>query len=164
MNAKRVARLSLLTAVALIIFIVELRLPNLSSVPGVKLGLANIITVFALYRYKASETAMIVAVRIFFGALFSGNVSSLVYSASGAFVCLAGMIFMKKIIPEKNLWLASVVGAILHNLGQIVAAVMMMKTLSVIFYFPILVVTGCIAGAFTGIAAQEILKRLDFKN
>lgn len=164
MNAKRISRLSLMTAVALILFIVELRLPNLSSISGVKLGLANIITVCGLYRYKVSETVMIVAVRIFFGAIFSGNISALVYSASGAFVCLAGMIFMKKIIPEKNLWLASVVGAILHNFGQIVAAVIMMKTLSVMLYFPILVVTGCIAGAFTGIAAQEVLKRVRFKN
>lgn len=164
MNAKRIAGLSLMTAIALIIFIVELHLPNLSSIPGVKLGLANIITVCALYRYKASETAMIVAVRIFFGAIFSGNIPALVYSASGAFVCLAGMIFMKKIITEKNLWLSSVVGAILHNLGQIIAAVIMMKTMSVILYFPILAVTGCIAGAFTGIAAQEVLKRIKIKD
>lgn len=164
MNAKKVARLSLMTAVALIIFIVELHLPNLSSISGVKLGLANIITVCAVYRYKPSEAAMIVGVRIFFGAIFSGNISALAYSAAGAFACLVGMIFMRKIIPENKMWLSSVVGAILHNFGQIIVAVILMKTVSVILYFPILVVTGCIAGAFTGIAAQEVLKRINFKN
>lgn len=164
MSAKRISKLSLLTAIALIIFIVELHLPNLSAISGVKLGLANIITVYALYRYKASETAMIVAVRILFGSVFSGNISALAYSAAGAFMCLAGMILMKKIIPAEKLWLASVVGAILHNFGQIVTAVIIMKTFSVILYFPILVVTGCIAGAFTGISAQEVLKRIKNKD
>lgn len=161
MNTKRISRLSILTAIALIIFIVELNLTNLSQVPGLKLGLANIVTVYALYRYKASETAMIVTVRVLVGVFLSGKIDALPYSAAGAFVCLLGIIFMKRIIPKERLWLSSVVGAILHNFGQIAAAVILMKTFSVIAYLPILLVTGCIAGAFTGIASQELLKRIE---
>lgn len=160
MTAKRLTELSMLTAVALIIFIIELRLPNLSAVPGVKLGLANIITVYALYRYKFSETAMIVFVRIVMGAIFGGNISAIIYSASGAFLCLLGMSLLKNIIPADHLWLCSIIGAILHNTGQIAAAILVTRAIIVISYLPFLIVTGCIAGAFTGLCAQFICKRL----
>lgn len=158
---KRLTQLSLLTSMALIIFIIELRLPNLLPIPGVKAGLANIITVFAVYRFRKSETAMIVIVRIFHGAVFSGNVSSLIYSAAGAFFCLCGMFVVSRIIPHKYLWLSSVVGGILHNTGQIIAAVIVMKTFSVFAYYPILIVTGSIAGLFTGTCAMLVLKRIN---
>lgn len=157
---KRLVLLSLLTAVSLILFIIELRLPDLLPVPGVKAGLANIITVFAVYRFRKSETAMIVAVRIFLGAVFSGNISSLIYSAAGTFLCLIGMFAVSRIIPHKYLWLSSIVGGVLHNTGQIIAAVTIMKTFSVLAYYPILIVSGSIAGLFTGICAMLVLKRI----
>ena len=150
----------MLTAVALIILITELRLPDLSAVPGIKLGLANIITVYALYRYKFRETAMIVFVRILMGSIFGGNISAIIYSASGAALCLLGMSLFRKMIPSEYLWICSVLGAILHNTGQIVAAVCVTRTLIVVSYLPVLMVTGCIAGAFTGFCAQFVLKRL----
>lgn len=161
---KRLTLLSLLTAMALIIFIIELRLPNLLPVPGVKAGLANIITVFAVYRFKKSETATIVAARVILGSIFSGNVSSLIYSASGAFLCLIGMFAVSGIIPHKYLWLSSVVGGILHNTGQIIAALIIMKTFSVLAYYPILIVSGSIAGLFTGTSAMLLLKRINNTN
>ena len=101
MNTRKLTKLSLLTAIALIIFIIEMRLPDLSGIPGVKLGLANIITVYALYHFKAYEVAMVVFVRILLGSVFGGNMSAMIYSLSGAVLCLAGMIFLKKIINEK---------------------------------------------------------------
>lgn len=163
MNTRKLTKLSLLTAIALIIFIIEMRLPDLSGIPGVKLGLANIITVYALYHFKAYEVAMVVFVRILLGSVFGGNMSAMIYSLSGAVLCLAGMIFLKKIINEKYIWLSSVAGAILHNTGQILAAMAVTRSTAVFAYYPVLVVSGCIAGVFTGICASILIKRVGDK-
>ncbi len=162
MKAKRIAELSVLTAVSLIIFIVELQIPNPFPIPGIKLGLANIITVFAVYHYKAYEVAMIVTVRLLLGSVFSGNFMALIYSASGAFLCLLGMLLLKRIIDEKHIWIASVFGAVLHNTGQIIAAVIVTQTVEIVAYYPFLLVSGCLAGAFTGLCAQLIMPRIKF--
>lgn len=162
MKAKRIAELSVLTAVSLIIFIVELQIPNPFPIPGIKLGLANIITVFAVYHYKAYEVAMIVTVRLLLGSVFSGNFMALIYSASGAFLCLLGMLLLKRMIDEKHIWIASVFGAVLHNTGQIIAAVIVTQTVEIVAYYPFLLVSGCLAGAFTGLCAQLIMPRIKF--
>ncbi|MDY4414827.1 MAG: Gx transporter family protein [Ruminococcus sp.] len=161
MNIKRLTQLSLLTATALIIFVIELRIPNIIPIPGIKLGLANIITVYCVYHFNAFETALMLTSRIILGALFSGNIFSLVYSTAGAFFCLCGMLVIRRIIPEKYIWLCSVIGAVLHNTGQIIMAVIVTGTFSVLAYYPILLVSGCIAGFFTGISAQMIIKRIN---
>lgn len=160
MNVKRLTELALLSAAALIIFVIELRIPNPFPIPGVKLGLANIITVYAVFRYRPSETAMIVTVRLLLGAVFSGNPSALLYSASGAIFCLCGMLLLRRILPEKQIWLCSVIGAMLHNIGQITAAVLIMRSFAVAAYLPVLLVTGSLAGAFTGLCAQLLLNRI----
>lgn len=161
MNIKRLTQLSLLTATALIIFVIELRIPNIIPISGIKLGLANIITVYCVYHFNAFETALMLTSRIILGALFSGNIFSLVYSTAGAFFCLCGMLMIRRIIPEKYIWLCSVIGAVLHNTGQIIMAVIVTGTFSVLAYYPILLVSGCIAGFFTGISAQMIIKRIN---
>lgn len=160
MKTKRLTELSLLTASALIVFIIEMRLPNLSPVKGVKLGLANIFTVYAVYRFSGKEVLLMVLTRVFLGALFSSNFSAFIYSLSGALMCLAGMILLKKVIPQKYICLCSIFGAVFHNTGQIIAAVIVMHSFSVIAYYPILIVSGCIAGAFTGLVAGFVLKRV----
>lgn len=159
MKAGKLTKLALLTALALIIFIVELHFPDLIPLPGVKLGLANIITVYAVYKFSAKEVVMIVASRLVLGAFFGGNVSALMYSGAGAFLCIAGMLLIKKVIPYKYIWLSSVVGAILHNTGQMIVAVLVVGSFTVVSYYPILIISGCIAGAFTGICAQLLVKR-----
>ncbi len=160
MKTQRLALLGVLTALALIIFIVELQIPNPFPIPGIKLGLANIITVYAVYRFRAYETAMLVGVRITLGAVFCGNMMALLYSACGSFLCLLGMLFLRKLIDERHLWIASVFGALLHNTGQMAAALLVTQTPSLLLYFPFLVVAGCLAGAFTGLCAQLILPRI----
>ena len=159
MKPRRLAELAVLTAVALIIFIIELQIPNPFPIPGIKLGLANIITVYAVYKFSAKEVAMIVVSRVFLGSVFGGNISALPYSMSGALLCLIGMLLIKKAVPIKFIWLSSILGAILHNTGQMAAAVLMTGTLTVLSYYPFLIVSGCIAGAFTGICAQLLIKR-----
>ena len=162
MKAKRLAELSVLTAVSLIIFIVELQIPNPFPIPGIKLGLANIITVFAVYHYKAYEVAMIVGVRLVLGSIFGVNITALIYSASGAVLCLLGMLLLKRIIDEKHIWIASILGAVLHNTGQIIAAVIVTQTVQIFAYYPFLLVSGCLAGLFTGLCAQLIMPRIKF--
>lgn len=149
-----------MTAIALIIFIVELQIPNPFPVPGIKLGLANIITVYAVYHYRAYETAMMVTVRLLLGAVFSGNIAALIYSASGSLLCLGGMLLLRFVIDERHIWLASVFGAVLHNTGQMIAALCLLQTPSLVVYYPFLLVSGCLAGLFTGLCAQFLIPRL----
>ncbi|MBP5362432.1 MAG: Gx transporter family protein [Ruminococcus sp.] len=160
MKTRRMTELALLTAAALIIFIVELRLPDLSSIPGVKLGLANIFTVYVVYSYKAKEAALMLLTRILLGSLFSNNFSSVIYSLAGGMLCIAGMLLLKKVIPINYLWLCSVFGAMFHNTGQIAAALLLTRSAAVLIHYPLLIVSGCIAGLFTGLCAQFVLKRL----
>ena len=157
---KRLTELAMLTAVALIIFVIELRIPDLLPVPGVKPGLANIITVYCVYRYKPSETALVVGVRVFLGAVFASSFSTILFSASGALLCLLGMIPASRLFPKLPIWVCSIIGAVLHNIGQTAAAVIYMRSTAVLWYLPILLISGCIAGAFTGLCAGYVIKRL----
>ena len=159
-RVKRLTQLGVLTALALIIFVIELQIPNPFPIPGIKLGLANIVTVYAVYHYRAHEVAAMVSVRLLLGAVFSGNFMALIYSAAGAFLCLIGMLILKRVIDEKHLWMASVIGAVLHNTGQMIAALIVLQTPQILMYYPFLLVSGCLAGAFTGLCAQLVTARL----
>lgn len=160
MKVKKLTETALLTAAALIIFVIELQIPYPFPIPGIKPGFANIITVYAVYHYRAHEVALIAAVRILLGAVFTGNFMALVYSAAGTLLCLVAMIPLKKLIDENHIWMTSVIGAVLHNTGQMIAALILMQTPQLLVYYPFLIVSGCIAGAFTGLCAQFITKRL----
>lgn len=159
MNVKKLTQLAMLTGVALIIFVIELQIPNPFPIPGIKLGLANIITVYAVYHFREGEVMMIVFCRIFLAAVFSGNMMALAYSFAGSVLCLAGMLLLRKIIDKNHIWIASVFGAVLHNIGQIIIAVLVMGT-GVLVYLPFLLVSGSLAGAFTGGCAQLVVHRI----
>lgn len=158
---RRLTELALLTAVALIIFLIELRIPDISPVPGVKLGLANIITVYCVYRYKPWEAAMVVGVRVFLGAVFASNFTTILFSAAGALFCIAGMIPISRIFRKLTIWVCSIIGAVLHNIGQTAAAVLYMGSFAPAVYLPILIFSGCVAGALTGFCAQLVIERID---
>lgn len=160
MNTKKLTTLAFLTAVSLILYLVELRLPSPVPIPGVKLGLANIITVTAVYYFRPHEAALLVAARLILGAIFGGGFSVLFFSASGAALCLLGMLFLHKIIPIRCLWICSVIGAMFHNVGQLLAAACVLGSPGVFAYLPILLLTGSAAGLFTGLCAAQVLKRL----
>ena len=149
----------MLTAAALIVFIVELRFPDILPIPGVKLGLANIFTVYAVYSFRGRDVLLMVLTRVTLGAIFSSNFSALIYSLAGALLCLAGMLLVSRIIPIRYLWLCSIIGAMLHNTGQIIVAMAVMRSPAVLPFYPILLTAGCIAGLFTGICAQLIVQR-----
>lgn len=159
MKTARLTELGLLTAIALIIFVIELQLPGLTPIPGMKLGLANIITVYAVYHYSARETAMIAITRIILGAVFSGRMMALAYSLAGGIACLTGMLILKHFIGEKHIWVSSMLGAVLHNIGQIIVAIFVVGSLAPIFYLPVLLIAGCVAGLFTGLCVGTMLQR-----
>lgn len=160
MTAKRLAELALLTAAALIIFIVELQIPPLTEIPGIKPGLANIITVYCVYRYKPWETALVVTARVILGAVFAAGFMTIIFSAAGALLCLLGMIPVSRLFPKLPVWACSIIGAVLHNTGQTAAAVICLGSFAVLGYFPFLLLGGIISGTFTGLCAQFVISRI----
>ncbi len=163
MTVKKMTELSLLTAVALILYVVESWLPAPVPVPGVKLGLANIITVVAVYHFRPGEVTALVVARLLLGSFFAGTMSALLFSGAGALLCLTGMLILKKVLSEKYIPLCSVLGAILHNIGQILVAIYVLGDVRVVAYLPVLLVTGCIAGLFTGVCAKAVGHRIPKK-
>ncbi len=160
MELKKLTRNALLTAIALTIFMVEAQIPPLVPIPGVKLGLANIVTVFALFAYKKQDALMILLVRVFLGSVFSGQMMTLLYSLAGGLLCFGVTIFMEKILTEKQIWVAGVVGAVFHNIGQLLVAIVITSTPSIAVYLPVLLVSGILAGLFTGLCAQFLYGKL----
>lgn len=161
MNTKKLTTVSLLTSMALIIFIIEANLPSLTPVPGIKLGLANIITVYAIFTLGPLDTFLILITRIFLGSIFSGNVSVLLYSLTGGILCYLAMLILSNFLTSKQIWICSVIGAIFHNIGQISVAILITNTPSLAYYLPILMVSAIISGTFTGLCTQYLVNRLN---
>lgn len=162
MQTRKITYLATLLAVSLIIFIIEVQLPVIWPLPGVKLGLANIITVYAVDYFSAGEVVLLLISRIVLGTVFTGNFLALTYSLSGAAVALAGILALRRVFPGLELCLCSDVSGFLHNLGQLTAAFFLLGTPEVFLYLPVLTVAGAVAGAFTGIAVQQLLCHKSF--
>ncbi len=160
-GAGRVTRLALLTAIALTIFLVEAQIPALTTVPGVKLGLANIVTVYAMFALGPGDALLVLSARVFLGAVFSGQMMTLIYSAAGGFLSWCALCLLRRLLTERQIWLASPAAAVFHNLGQLLAAAAVMRTWAVLAYLPYLVIAGVLAGLFTGVAAQALIGRLE---
>lgn len=163
MKTRKLTRMALLTTVALTIFMVEAQIPPLVPIPGVKLGLANIITVYTMFALGPKEAGLIFLTRILLGSVFSGQMMSLIYSLSGGTLCYLTMLFMRKLVTGKQIWVLSVLGAIAHNIGQICAAMYVLGSAAVLYYLPVLMISGMLAGLFTGLCAQVVLERLPKK-
>ena len=160
MSVKRLTRAALLTAAALSLYIVELQIPPLVPISGVKLGLANIVTVWSMFMLGPGDTAFILLSRILLGCMFSGNMMALIYSLAGGLLCYLAMLPARRLFTEKQIWICSVLGAIAHNVGQITAAILVTSTPSLIIYLPVLLISGVITGVFTGLCAQLVVKKL----
>ena len=159
MNVKRITLDALLTAIALTIFTVELQIPSIVPIPGVKLGLANILTIFAIFLLGRRDAACILLARILLGGIFCGRVIALLYSLAGGLLCYLAMLVMQKLVTDKQIWVCSVVGAVAHNAGQIAAAVLVTGTPAILSYLPVLMVSGISAGACTGLCGQFVVNR-----
>ena len=159
-GAGRTARLALLTAIALTIFLAEAQLPALTAVPGVKLGLANIVTVYAMFALGPGDALLVLSGRVFLGAVFSGQMMTLFYSAAGGFLSWCVLCLLRKLLTGEQIWLASPVAAVFHNLGQLLAAAAVLRSWAVMAWLPYLIIAAILAGLFTGVAAQALLRRL----
>ena len=159
-GAGRITRLALLTAIALTIFLVEAQLPALTAIPGIKLGLANIVTVYAVFDLGPGDALLVLSGRVFLGAVFSGQMMTLIYSAAGGVLSWCVLCLLRKPLTREQIWLASPVAAVFHNLGQLLAAAAVMRTWAVMAYLPYLIIAAVLAGLFTGAAAQALIKRL----
>lgn len=159
-NVKRITRMALLTAIALTIFMVEAQIPPLVPIAGVKLGLANIVTVWAVFLLGPGDAALILLARVLLGSMFTGQMMALMYSLVGGGLCLLVMLPLHKILTEKQIWVCSVAGAVAHNTGQILVAIAITRTPSLAVYFPVLLVSGIVTGLFTGLCAQLLAGRL----
>ncbi len=158
---KRLAFLALLTAIALTIFMIEAQLPPLVPIQGVKLGLANIVTVYAVFVLGPRDALMITFVRVFLGSVFSGQMMTFLYSISGGLLAWAAMSLLRHVLTRKQLWLASPAAGVCHNIGQLLAAAAVMKTWAVFAWLPVLLLSGVITGVFTGLCAQFLTGRLE---
>ena len=158
-KTRKLTTLGLLTAIALTIFMVEAQIPAIVPLPGVKLGLANIVTVFTVFALSPRDGILVLAARIFLGAVFAGNFSTIFYSAAGGALAIAVTIALKKILKKNQLWVAGCLGAIAHSVGQMAMAMLMLGTPSLIVYLPVMVIISIITGLFTGLCAQFLVNR-----
>ena len=127
-GTRRLTRLALLTAIALTIFMVEAQIPVPIPIPGVKLGLANIVTVYAVFVLGPWDALSILVVRVFLGAVFSGQMMTLFYSLGGGLLCWVVLVLLRRLFTKNQIWLCSPVSAIFHNLGQLLVAAALMGT------------------------------------
>ncbi|MCL2828979.1 MAG: Gx transporter family protein [Oscillospiraceae bacterium] len=158
MQTKRLTLLAMYTAIALTIFVVEAQIPLPIPVPGVKLGLANVITLMALLFLGRREAGIILAVRITLGSFFVGGLSPWLFSAAGGFFAFLTMALALRFVPKEQIWAVSTLGALAHNAGQLGMAVLYMGTTAVLAFAPVLVISAVITGAFIGIIARFLLR------
>ena len=159
MKLKTLTRMGLLSAVALILFVVEARIPMPVPVPGIKLGLANIVTVFAVWIMGPWQAAGILAVRVFLGAVFSGNFGTIFYSAAGGALAILATIGLAKVLKQNQIWVAGCLGAVAHSVGQMMAAILLTATPGLAVYLPVMIACGIVTGLFTGLCAQLLVNR-----
>ena len=219
-SAKKLTLMAVLTAVALIVFIIEAQIPAPVPVPGAKLGLANVVTLFALFwreskgrdtftrreagneapacgedglkasargedgfkapacgedRLKvpacgeengaatvltAVDALMILICRIVLGAAFSGNAAALAYSIAGGMFAFTAEVALRRFVTDKQIWVCGVAGAVSHNVGQILAAMLITGTPYIAALLPVLIVIAIITGIVTGLVAQFAVARL----
>lgn len=160
MKTKKLAVLALLTATALILFMVESLLPAFVPIPGVKLGLSNIITVCVLFLFGWKQALAVLLVRVVLGSILTGQTGALPYSLGGGLLSLGAVSLLRPLLNRRQLWIAGMLGAVFHNVGQMAVAVLLTQTVSLLVYLPVLILCGLFTGLFTGLCAQFLWTRL----
>jgi len=174
-RVKKLALMAILAAIALIIFIIEALIPLPIPIPGVKPGLANAVTLFALFYSKRTQgddsntvpprlttldAFAILLCRILLGAVFTGRPIVLVYSLAGGLLGFAAQAVVCRFVSNRQVWVCGAIGAIFHNTGQILAAIVITGTPAVAMYLPLLIIAGVFTGVLTGLLAQFTLARI----
>ena len=158
---RRLAAGAILAAAATVLFVIEAQIPPVVPIPGVKLGLANAVTVCAMFICGPLDTLAILAVRIVLGNLFTGQLVSLCYSAAGGLACYLCMLALYRLLTDRQIWVCGAFGAVAHSVGQMLCAAAFMKTWAVFAYLPASALASLIAGVFTGLCAQFAAGRLN---
>ena len=154
--AKTVALMAMMIALAMIFSYVETMIPINFGIPGVKLGLANLVIVAAIYLFGGKQAFLISIVRIFLSGFMFGNLASIMYSLAGGLLSLAVMLLLKK-KDKLSILTVSVMGGICHNIGQLIVAMLVVENLKLIFYVPVLLISGFLTGLLIGIVCRVIL-------
>jgi len=162
MRSKNIARLSILTAVAIVLSIIENFIPLPFIAPGAKLGLANIITMICIVTMTYKETFLILVTRIFLSAIFGAGLSGFMYSFTGGVLSFIAMVLVKELFKSHISSIGiSVTGAVFHNVGQVLVAVLILNNILIMTYLPVLVIVGTISGAFIGASTNYFLNHLE---
>ena len=154
----KAAYFGVFTALALIFSYVELLIPIQFGVPGMKLGLANLVIVIFLYKRNAKEAMLLSIVRILLAGFMFSNLFSILYSLAGGILSLIVMAVLKKLETFSVIGV-SIAGGIAHNMGQLVIAMIVVETYRIGYYFPIFLITGLVTGMLIGVISNEVLKR-----
>ncbi|WP_208559821.1 Gx transporter family protein [Marinilactibacillus kalidii] len=169
-KTQKLIYISLLSAQAVILGLIERSIPfPFAFAPGAKLGIANLITIVAIYTLPFKDSTKVVGMRLIMTTLLGGTISTLLYSAAGAILSYIGMVFVKTVGGDKvSIIGVSATGGILHNLGQLLVASFIAQTWTVLLYLPVLSFMGILSGIAIGIAANFLMEKTSiirrFKN
>ncbi|MCD7868944.1 MAG: Gx transporter family protein [Clostridiales bacterium] len=155
----KVAYLGVFSAIAIILGYVETLIPVFTGIPGIKLGLANLAVLFILKQYSLREAALVSVVRILVIGFLFGSMFSIIYSLAGAALSLTAMTLLIRHSGFSILGI-SVAGGVAHNLGQLAVATLVLESTSLIYYAPVLLVSGVLTGLVIGTVTGEILRRV----
>ena len=159
-STKHLTLLALYTTLALAIYGVESMLPPLFPIPGMKLGLSNIITLLVLKRHSAKDALWVLLSRILLSTFAFGQALSLFYSLCGGICCFCAMCLIRWLLQNRHIYITSIFGALFHNLGQILVALLVTGTVGVLSYLPFLTICAVFTGLFTGFCAHFTAKLL----
>lgn len=159
MSAKYVARFGLLTAMALVLGYVERFIPVPIPAPGVKIGLANTVLLYAVYLMDWKSALLLMVVKVLLSGLLFSGVSGMMYAFAGGALSLAVMLLLRK-AKGMSIVGTSIAGAAAHNVGQVLVACLMVNTRAMIGYLPVLLISGVITGLLTGMVAKLVIDAL----
>ncbi len=158
MKTSRLTLCGVFTAMALVIHFLESLIPPIAPIPGIKIGIANIITLSAIYIIGVKETFWILLIRIILGNIFAGQIMSLIYSLCGGMLCFLVMVSLRKFFDTKTVWALGIVGAMAHNTGQVLCAFLLFGSYSFLYYGVLLCAFSFVSGTFTGLCAGLMIK------
>ena len=161
LTTQKTARLGLLTAAAMILSYVESLIPFFPGVPGIKLGLPNLVTVWLLWLGTAGEALAVSVMRILLTGFLFGNLYSILFSLAGGLLSLAAMAVLRR-LEGFSIYGVSILGGVCHNMGQLLVAVLVVETYRLAWYLPALLVSGVVTGAVIGVISGILVRRLAF--
>lgn len=159
-KVRRLAILALFAALSFGIYAAEVFIPNPIPIPGIKLGLSNIIVLVVLRRYGLKDASLVLIVRLILSCLLFGSLLSLLYSAVGGVICLLVETLINRILNGRAIFVTAAFGALFHNAGQLAVAIAVTRSTGVLLYAPYLAIAGIITGLITGLCAFFVLKKL----